>query len=121
MSEELPSPVEMVRLNLTDLDPENYLLTDGQIQGLLLSHNGNVNRASAQGLRIIAVSEVLLSKAIRSQDLSTNGPAVARELRESAARLDAAANAADDAEDAGLILYNFGARQRRKETEEFRW
>jgi hypothetical protein len=63
-----------VRLLITDV-------TDEQIQAFLDMHGGSVFRAAAQGADTIAFSEVLVSKKIRTQDLATDGPAVAKEMR----------------------------------------
>lgn len=111
----------LVRLNISDLDPDNPILTDEQIESLLDNFDGSINRASARALRIIAASEVLIGKVIRTQDLSTDGRAVAYALRELAADYDRAAEA-DDAETEGAInLVPFGVSRRPREAEEWRW
>ena len=63
------------------------LLTDNEVDALLGLEGGNVHRAAAQALDSIAASEALLSKKITSQDLATDGPAVADALRAQAAAL----------------------------------
>lgn len=95
MEPEYASPEGQVRLLIADVDHENPILTDLQVAGLLHYTDGNVDRAAARGLRLIATSETLLSKKITTQDLSTDGPAVAAELRAQAAELDAKADEAD--------------------------
>lgn len=76
---------------------ENDLLNDDDYDVLLQAHDGNARLAAADALDAIAASEVLVSKKIRTQDLSTDGPAVAAELRALAQRQrDLAAAAADD-------------------------
>lgn len=84
------TPLGMVRLNITDTseDPAARLLTDDQIRGLLTAASDSVYGATARALRLIATSEVLVSKKIRTQDLSTDGPAVAAELRAQAREYD---------------------------------
>ncbi|PSS42908.1 hypothetical protein C6401_15220 [Arthrobacter woluwensis] len=77
-----------VRLLIADLDETNQIFTDEMITGYLSLAEWNVHRAAASCLRTIATSEVLLSKKIRTQDLQTDGPAVAAELRAQAAALD---------------------------------
>lgn len=89
--------IGMVRLLCTDLDEVSPLLTDAQITGLLTLESGNVRLAAAQALDTIASSEALVSKKIRTQDLQTDGPAVAKELRERAAGLRKQADSIDPA------------------------
>lgn len=97
------TPVGLVRLNITDTT-EPYLLTDHQIIGLLKASGDSVNRATARALVIIATSEILVAKKIRTQDLSTDGPAVARALMDQAAAYELRADAEDGATDfAGYI------------------
>lgn len=78
--------VQKVRLLIADTDPADCVLRTDQIE-LLLEMDGNVRLAAATALEIIARSEVLVSKVIRTQDLQTNGAAVAAELRASATEL----------------------------------
>lgn len=94
------SEIEDVRLLTGDLDPANQLFTDDQVQSLLKLTGGNAHRAAAEALRVIARSEVMTSKKITTQDLSTDGPAVAAELRKQAAELDAKADALESGESA---------------------
>lgn len=99
----------MVRLLSADTDPDNPLLSDDELTALLAMEGGNVRLAAASSLEVIARSEALLSKKISTQNLSTDGPAVARELRESAALLRAQAVVVEDAEtaEATLPLWSF--------------
>lgn len=99
------SPAGMVRLNITDTAdaPTDRLFTDEQLTAFLTQAGENINRASAKALLVIAASEVLLGKKIRTQDLSTDGPAVSAELRALAAQLIAEADAADAAADGGFF------------------
>lgn len=66
------------------------LLSDNTLTDLLASE-GSDKLAAAQALDIIANSEVLIQKRITLLDLQTDGPAVARALREGADRLRAQA------------------------------
>jgi hypothetical protein len=75
-----------VRLLIPDTDEQNLLLIDPQIDALL-SMEGSVKLAAAAALDIIASSEVLVSKVITTQDISTDGAKVAAELRSRAAEL----------------------------------
>lgn len=91
--------VGYIRLLVTDLDEVEPLFEDAQIAAFL-AREGTVTLAAAAALETIARSELLVGKKITTQDLSTDGPAVAKELRESAKalRAQAAADAATDAE-----------------------
>lgn len=94
------SEVEDIRLLIGDLDPGNQLFTDAQVEAFLRLGGGSAYRGAAEALRVIARSEVLISKKITTQDLSTDGPAVAAELRKQAAELDAKADALESGESA---------------------
>nr|WP_297424780.1 hypothetical protein [uncultured Actinotalea sp.] len=99
-------PDGQVRLLVGDVDEDNLLLTDDQVHGFLTMHGvpadaaeapvAAIRRAAADALDTIASSEALVSKKIRSQDLSTDGPAVAAALRAHAVQLRVLADAADD-------------------------
>ena len=99
-----PTPEAQVRLLIADNGAEQ-LFTDEQLSTFLAITEGSVYRASAHALRAIAVSEVLISKKIRTQDLSTDGPAVAAELRALAKEFE---DRASDAESFFSIIPNFG-------------
>lgn len=99
-----------VRLLIPDTDPDNHLLEDAEITALLALEASDVRRAAATALELIASSEALVSKKIRTQDLSTDGPAVARELRERAAQLRVQADEATlnaDGDEVGLEIVDF--------------
>lgn len=97
-----------VRLLATDLDEVTPLFSDAQIEALLDLEGGRVRRAAAQALDTIASSEALVSKRIRTLDLSTDGPAVAKELRERARGLrQQDDDATDDDEPWGLDIVNY--------------
>lgn len=89
--------IGMVRLLCTDLDEVAPLFTDAQITAFLTLESSNVRLAAAQALDTIASSEALVGKKIRTQDLQTDGPAVAAELRERAAALRKQADDIDPA------------------------
>ncbi len=86
------TPVGQVRLLIADVDTTDQLLSDAQLEGYLSLNDASVRRAAADALEAIATSETLVSKRIRTQDLSTDGPAVAKSLREQAATLRALAD-----------------------------
>lgn len=76
-----------VRMLITDLDEVSPLFSDAQITRILALAGSRILRAAAIALEAVAVSENLISKRIKTLDLTTDGPAVARELREMAKQL----------------------------------
>lgn len=106
----------MVRLHLSDTSDVTPLFTDAEIDAFLSREGSNVKRAAASAMLSMATNEVMVQKRIRILDLQTDGPAQAKELRETARllRLEAAedeATAADGAFDfAELGLPPFGDR-----------
>lgn len=91
-------PRDAVRLLISDTGTgTSQLLTDTQIDTFLEIEAASIKLAAAQALDTIASSEALVSKVIKTQDLATDGPKVAAELRKHAAalRAQAAAEASD--------------------------
>lgn len=77
-----------VRLLIGDIDDQNPIFEDDAIDAFIsMALNNDVRRAAAQALMTIAASEVYVQKVIRLLDLSTNGAAVAAELRAQAKAL----------------------------------
>lgn len=97
--------IDDVRLLTADLDTASPVLTDDQYVKLLRLYNGDTRRAAARALRIMAASEVLISKVIKTQDLSTDGRAVSAELRALAEQLDAEAESEDAAAGGSYASY----------------
>lgn len=98
MAIDYTTPVGKVRLLIADTDEAALLLSDEQLQALVdMALENSVHRAAAQALDIIATSETLIGKMIKTQDLQTNAPAVAAELRAQAAQLRETANEEDNA------------------------
>lgn len=75
-----------VRMLITDVRESNPIFQDAEIDAFL-SLNTSVRLAAAAALECIAASEVLILKKIVNLDLETDGPAVAKELRELAKQL----------------------------------
>ncbi len=86
-------PLGKVRLLILDTAAAevDWLFTDPQLDAYLELNAGSIKRTAAQAMLTIALSENLLSKKIRTQDVTTDGPAVAAELRAQAAFLIAQA------------------------------
>lgn len=94
-----------VRMIIQDVDAEQALFTDAGITKLLSLHDNDVRLASAAALDIMASSQAMILKVIRTLDLTTDGAAVARALREHAKQLREDAQAADATEEGGLFDY----------------
>jgi hypothetical protein len=76
------TPVGQVRLLISDIDEDQPIFADPAIETFIgLAAGNHVKRAAALALRTIAANEVLVQKRIRTLDLSTDGPAQAKELR----------------------------------------
>jgi hypothetical protein len=84
-----------VRLLISDTDDANQLFDTTEIADFLALNNYSVRRAAAQALDTIAGNEALVSKKITTQDLQTDGPAVAASLRASATELRRQADAGE--------------------------
>lgn len=117
------TPIKQVRVLIADMatpplldDPtlQTYLEMQGWEDGARWA----VKRAAADALEAIAVSEVLVSKKIRTQDLTSDGPAVAEALRKLAAGLRAQADGEDP--DFGGVFEIIDTGYGRLETEEWR-
>jgi hypothetical protein len=97
------TPRGKVRLLIGDTDvetPDVQLFTDEEIDAFLSMEDQEAAPAAALALEAIAANQVMVLKVIRTQDLSTDGAAVARELRQQARQLreDADAGSFDWAE-----------------------
>lgn len=92
-----------VRLLINDVD-DTRVFTDGEIAAFLAMEDGHVKRAAAQALDTIADNEALVGKAIRTQDLATDGAKVADSLRKRAAELRRQADNDEDNADDGAFF-----------------
>ncbi|UIU47069.1 hypothetical protein [Microcystis phage MinS1] len=93
-----PTPADMVRFLVNDVrlaDVTGNVFSDAEISTYLALEGGNVKRAAAQVLDTIADNEALASKAIRTQDVATDGAKIADSLRKRAAELRRQADEAD--------------------------
>lgn len=77
-----------------------YIFSDGHITAFLLTAEGTgipqILRAAASGIRAIAVSEGLISKVIKTEDLQTDGAKLAAALLGAAKQLDDRADQQDE-------------------------
>lgn len=111
-----------VRLLIADTDvdgPVVYFQDDEISAFLTLAQDGDVRLAAAHALEVLAGNEAMVSKKVRTRDgQTTDGPAVAKELRAQAAALRAEWARLDDLNDdedwatAELVVDDFSRRQR---------
>lgn len=97
----LTTDLRRIRLLIPDTNSANRLFRVDELQDFL-DIEGGVKKAAALALEVIASSEVMVSKVITSQDLSTDGAKVSDALLKRAAMLRQQAD--DDDPDAGGTL-----------------
>jgi hypothetical protein len=97
------------------VNPDGIVFSDEEL-GYFLELEGDPLRAAARGLESMATDQLLLFRIIKTGQLTVDGAklsqqllATAKQLRESAAEIDAAEGAFDYAE---MVLDPFSARQR---------
>ena len=88
-----------VRLLIADTDPANRIFSTRQIAQFLRLNGDNTRRAAAQALDVMASNEAMVSKVVKTQDLSADGAKVADALRKQAAELRRQADAGEDSDD----------------------
>ncbi len=120
-----PEQIYQVRVLVPDTEAVfdgQTLFTDDEIDTYLTIGNGNILRAAAYAILAVASSEAIISKVIKTQDLSTSGAQVADALRLTAKELLARADKEDDL--AGEFYLNFvdyGYGTTRPELTEWNW
>lgn len=94
--------VGQVRLLIPDTeqlgDVPEYIFSDPQIAAFLALYSNSIKRAAAQAKLVLATSEALINKVIRTADYTTDGAKLGAELRAQANDLRAEADR-DEAED----------------------
>lgn len=116
----MATDVQKVRALIPDTEAAfdgETMFSNEDIETYLEVAGGSVLRAAAYAVYAIATSEALISKIIRTQDLSTNGAGVAEALHKKA---EALAKRADAEEASGDVYYNivdFGWDERPELTE----
>jgi hypothetical protein len=73
-----------VRLLVGDIDLENQIFDDDSISAFLSLEDSDIRLAAAQALDTIGSSQVYILKVTSTLDLTTDGAAVSRELRQRA-------------------------------------
>ena len=84
----------------------SYLFNDDQIQAFASLYSNNVKRAAAQAKLVLATSEALINKVIRTSDYTTDGAKLGAELRAQAKQLQDEADKDDlaDSYDSSFII-----------------
>ena len=99
-TEELQDPAET--------EPHaHYIFSDAQIQAFVALYSGNVKRAAAQAKLVLATSESLINKVIRTADYTTDGAKLGAELRAQAKQLQDEADKddlADSYDDSFIVV-----------------
>jgi hypothetical protein len=99
----LSTTTGQIRLLIPDNQASNYIFEDDEIETFYALGRSSVLRGTAFALESLASNEAHVLKLISALDLSTNGPAVAKELRERAKDLRAQALEQEASEDAGAF------------------
>ncbi len=104
----LSTDLRRLRLLIGDTDPSNRMFRVDELADFLALEFGVVKLAAAQALDVIASSEALVGKKIRTQEgMQTDGPAVAKELRERAAELRRQVDAGEGDQGGGFDVVDF--------------
>jgi len=86
-----------------EADPD-YLMDDGLLQSFLALNSSKLYGAASDALLALAANEALVSKKIRTEDLSTDGSVIANSLRQIAQEYRTRQKE-EDAEDAALEAF----------------
>jgi hypothetical protein len=93
--------------NLQDLtQPAEYIFNDSQIQAFLSIYSDNIKLAAAQAKLVLATSETLINKVIKTADYTTDGAKLGAELRAQAKALqdEAAQDKLADSSDSFVVV-----------------
>jgi hypothetical protein len=82
----IPDTEQLVDPSSTEENGQ-YIFSDAQIQAFVALYSGNVKRAAAQAKLVLATSESLINKVIRTADYTTDGAKLGAELRAQAKQL----------------------------------
>lgn len=103
-----------VRMLITDRDSSNSIFQDDEIDAFLSLEGNSVRLAAATALDAIATDQALVLKKIvmLGGDLETDGPAVAKALREQAKALRDTENESGAFDIAEQVVDTFSFRER---------
>lgn len=91
---------------------DSYIFGDDQIQAFATLYSNNVKRAAAQAKLVLATSEALINKVIRTSDYTTDGAKLGAELRAQAKQLqdEADKDALADAYDSSFSVVSYSTK-----------
>lgn len=99
---------DVEQVDYSDSGTSEYMFSDAHLRGLHAIAMGEgtakVYRAAASALRALAVSEGLIQKVIRTEDLQTDGAKLAGALLSAAKQLEDQANAVDEDSETMMIV-----------------
>ena len=99
---------DVEQVDYSDTNVAEYMFSDAHLAGLYAIAIGEgsarVYRAAASAMRALAVSEGLIQKVIRTEDLQTDGAKLASALLAAARQLEDQANSADDESEIMMIV-----------------
>lgn len=89
-------------------DDDAYMFTDTELEDFYAVGRNSILRGAAYAVYAVASSEALISKKIKTQDLMTDGPAVADALRKHGDALMARADKDDKPVEEFFQIINYG-------------
>lgn len=99
---------DVEQVDYADIGVPEYMFSDAHLNGLYAISRGDgiarVYRAAASALRALAVSEGLIQKVIRTEDLQTDGAKLASALMAGAKMLEDQADAAEEDSEIMMIV-----------------
>lgn len=99
---------DVEQVDYSDSGISEYMFSDAHLRGLYTIAMGDgsarIYRAAASALRALAVSEGLIQKVIRTEDLQTDGAKLASALLAGAKQLDDRADAAEEDAETMMIV-----------------
>lgn len=100
--------VELLENTADPAAEASYIFNDDQLQAFAAMYNNNVKLAAAQAKNVLATSEALINKVIRTADYTTDGAKLAAELRAQAKELreEAKEDALYEASDSFTVVGN---------------
>jgi len=105
MAHDYETEIGKVRLLIPDVDEDTQIFDDNQIAAYIsMARHENIFRAAALAVEAIAGSEVMVSKVIRTQDLSTDGAKVSDALLRRAEALRKRGDEDDDEDGSGAFF-----------------
>ena len=103
-----------VRLLISDVggkDGESFIFEDNEIEAFLSERGGVIKLAAADALRAISGNESQVLKRITFLELKTDGPAVAKELRELAGTIEKAHKEATEEDEDSMEIADMNTGQ----------